>query len=184
MIVALFSLGISFFTFYYAHLRPPDIRAIFEPQIEVYRNFAKEGGLGFLAIVTFANKSSQTGIIARASLLVQREGSLVKGYDLKWNEFDRLDAKRKEYVYDEHAHALTVSGNSTVTKQIWFHCFEPNFALDQARYAATLRYWGEKKSDLQQVERRFTVDSELYDKLEQDRKNRKSTCHSVQLEEE
>jgi hypothetical protein len=183
MIVALFSLAVSFFTLWFAHLRPPDIRALLEPKIEVYRNFAAEGGLGVLAIVTFANKSLQAGIVVQSSLSIGRERSLVKPLEIEWNEFNKFDAQQNRYVYDEHAHALTVPGNSTVTKQIWFHCFDPNFYLDQARYILTLSYWGEKKGDLRQVTCKFTVSPELFGILEQDRRNKSSKTHKIQLEE-
>jgi hypothetical protein len=183
MIVALFSLAVSFFTLWFAHLRPPDIRALLEPKIEVYRNFEAEGGLGVLAIVTFANKSLQTGIVVQSSLSIGRENSLVRPIGMDWNQFNKLDPQQNKYVYDEHAHALTVPGNSTVTKQIWFHCFNPNFHLDQARYLVTLSYRGEKKGDLRQLTRKFTVDPPLYRDLEQDRKNRSTKTRQIQLEE-
>ena len=183
MIVALFSLVISFFTLWFAHLRRPNIRALLEPKIEVYRNFEAEGGLGALAIVTYANKSLQTGIVVQSSLSLGRENSLVQPIEMAWNEFNKLDPQQKKYVYDEHVHALTVPGNSTVTKQIWFHCFDPNFRLDQAKYVLTLSCRGEKKGDIRQVRRKFAVSQELYDDLEHDRKNRSSQTRQIQLEE-
>lgn len=183
--LAALAVFVSFVTLFLAHIRNPDIKAVFGP-IRVYRNFADRGGLGVLAVVTFANKAMRTGMIVRAALLLRKEGNSKQGYYMKWREFNKLDVAIHQYVFEDEAHTLAVPGNSTVTRQIWFDYSDPSLVLEKGTYVVTICFWGEREGNGKPRKEscRIVIDSSLYTKLEVYRKTKDSRTEPVPMEGE
>jgi hypothetical protein len=137
-------------TLHFVHYRKAVISSILGPKIMIFYRYRdqekKKETIGLIAPVTFVNTAVRPGIVKSAGLLLYGEQTPDERFYLEWDKFGQLEGEKdnKKWVHGEEASPLTVLGNSSVAKMVFFYWFDysaPELILRDDLYHVVLCYW-------------------------------------------
>ena len=146
-ISAVIGLLFAIYTVYLVHFRRASISAVLGPQIMAFYRYSdrekKEETVGLIVPLTFVNTAMRPGIVKWASLLLWRDDAPDERFYLEWDKFGKFDKDKDQWFHEEEPHPLTVLGNSSVTRMVffyWFYYLSQRLILREGLYHIVLCY--------------------------------------------
>src|SRR5262245_33294992 len=187
-VISIISLLIALTTFFLTQLQPARLSSQSGPFIKIYyADFEQGGSFGLYLPVTFINKSTKTGVVLNAAITLCKKDSPEEIFFMHWREFSKLDDKKNQWVFEQMAHAIAVSGKSTVAKVIWFMWntdSQPKLILREGGYKLDFHFWYQKDKPALHETHEFFVGQSVFAQLEKYRDEKRSTVIDLRLDKD
>ncbi len=170
-------------SFYLIQIKKPHIIAHVEKRIRL--GGTGGGGFQFYIPVTFINKSHQTGVILKISLLFFSKNNPDNVYCIDLSRFSEIDDAENKIIDNELPHPLTIGGKSGVYKLLrftWWNPSTPRLIIGDQEYSVILNLWtSDQKNPDMHVQHSITFSDEQLEFFAKSKMN--SSCIEITLDE-
>jgi len=138
------SLVLSTITIYYTLMRPAKLKIFVGPFIIITRH---NSYFAFNIPTTIANRSNQTGVIKRATMIITHNDTPQQNYHMLWNSFRKISSDGSTWIQYDTVSSIAIIAKSTENRNIEYQGkFEsiPKLCLKKGTYQVRFYYWSNK----------------------------------------
>ena len=139
IMISVFSLFISFLTYYKTEMSSPDVSVEIGPKFVIAFN---DDALNFIVPISFTNSSHAYDVVKHVSLAISKMNTLDENHLMNWDSFYKLN-DYQGFVHTELASATPVLGKKFVKKLVSFKWVDNNvdFNFEKGDYKLRFYIW-------------------------------------------
>lgn len=158
-ILAVISIILSIITLYYSFLRPAKLKIYIGPYLIISK---QDSYFAFNVPFTFANKSNQTGVIQRCSMIITRIQKPQANYFMLWKTFRKLNANGDSWIQGDSISSIAVIAKSTEYRNIeftWPFDTSTTLKLEEGDYQLHFHFWSIKSKLIANLKHEINIKS-------------------------